>query len=132
MSLPRRRPLLPFRWKDAPGLLVNRDSLYKADKEIYSEGAPALLIEVEVAEGGVDLGAITPSSGQRFRMMLLGNEVRIKRTYRFADTAFLFEVRETIYAGGEFVAESREPPCVFEGTAGVDRRSFEDDRVVLY
>ena len=89
----------------------------EADEEVETEGTPALGTEVVIREGGVVLGAFTPSSGQRFRMMLLGNEVKVEGADRFADRAVFLEVGEAVNAGAEEVGKMLIVPTLLGGDA---------------
>ena len=64
-------------------------------------------------------------------MVFLGDAREIECAAGLADRAFFLEVREAPYAGTEFLAEVLEPPSVFEGLAGGDGCSAEDDGVLF-
>ena len=64
-------------------------------------------------------------------MVFLGYTREIEGAAGLADRAIFLEVREAPDAGAEFLAERLEPPGVFEGLAGGDGCSAEDDGVLL-
>ena len=64
-------------------------------------------------------------------MVFLGYTREIEGAAGLADRAIFLEVREAPDAGAEFLAERLEPPGVFEGLAGGDGGSAEDDGVLF-